>query len=80
MAEPVGTDGFIEYEILMNYGVWPSGTSEDAAFVLGDMPPADAKATDDEKAKTAPWTITFPKVASSSVKGPEEEVEPAATL
>lgn len=79
MAEPVGTEGYIEYEILMNYGVWPSGTSADAAFVLGDMPP-DPKATDDEKAKTAPWTITFPKVASSSVKGPEEEVEPAATL
>jgi hypothetical protein len=47
MAEPVGTEGYIEYEILMNYGVWPSGTSDDAAFVLGDMP-TDPKATDDE--------------------------------
>lgn len=42
------------YEILMNYGVWPSGDSEDADFVLGDD-------------GTAPWTITMPVVGGSSV-------------
>ena len=63
MSEPV------EYEILMNYGVWPSGASEDPLFVLGDMQP-NPKAEEDDKAKTAPWVITFPKVASSSVPGP----------
>ena len=76
-----GSDTFVEYEILMNYGVWPSGTSDDPLFVLGDMAP-DAKAEEADKAKTAPWIITFPAVASSSVQGTLDEtnVEDAATL
>ena len=51
-----------EYEILMNYGVWPNGDSVEVNQVMGD----DLDAV-------KPWVITFPVVASSTVTPPAED-------
>lgn len=53
------------YEILMNYGVWPSGDSNDVNYALGDILEKDSEVN-------KPWTITMPLVQSSSVTAKED--------